>query len=203
MTSMTTKARMMTMGLLAKTKRAKHFKYLGLGDYNSANVLKFQRIAFTDPNEWDGKYGKKTDAALRHWVNVRKCCTTFEPQEFKCGCGGKYCTGYPTWMRSKELRHVQRRRDHYGKPMRITSALRCSKFNASLKGSSKTSRHMDGYAVDFVISGVTDTLAQRISTIRYIEKLPYHDYSYGNGYSSTGAHVDAPNMGNALHTQTK
>lgn len=188
------------MSLLTKEKRSKYFKYLGLGEYNKANVLKFQKIAFTAKAEHDGKYGKKTDFALRHWYNVTKYTKNFKPSEFKCPCGR--CTGYPTQMRVKELKHVQRIRDHYGKPMQITSGLRCEHQNNRVGGSSD-SRHLTGYAADFYMQGVTDSLKNRKSAIAYIKGLPNHRYTYGNGWNSYGQNVNAPNMGNALHTDVR
>ena len=185
---------------LTKAKRIKYFKELGLGEYNKENTLKLQKKYFTDPDEWDGKYGTKTDILLRHVYNVKKHTKHFRPEEFRCPCGK--CTGYPTQMRARELKHIQRIRDHYGKPMTITSGLRCEHQNNRV-GGSKDSRHLKGLAVDFYMNGVTDTLAHRMSAIRYIRALPNHRYTYGNGYNSYGQSVHAPNMGNAIHTDVR
>ena len=62
---------------------------------------------------------------------------------------------------------------------------------------------MKGKAVDFYMKGVTDSEDNRRKAIRWIKKQKHHNYSYGNGISSTGAHVYAPNMGNAMHTEVK
>ena len=188
------------MSLLKVTTRITYFKYLGLGAYNKANILKFQRMAFIDPDEHDGRYGKKTDTALRHWYNVRKNCKNFEPTEFRCPCGR--CTGYPTQMRKVELMHIQRIRTHYGKPMTITSALRCEYQNKKVGGVSD-SRHLQGKAADFYMQGVTDSFENRVKAIKFIKTLPNHRYTYGNGIDSIGQHVSRPSMGNALHTDTK
>ena len=190
--------------MLTIKEREEYFAFLGLGAYNKANILRFQKIAFpTLPHEQDGKYGKKTDTALRHWRNVKKYAPNFRPEEFKCKCNGRYCTGYPARMKKIQLQHIQKIRDHYGKPMTVTSGLRCKTFNAKLSGSSRNSRHLTGYATDFYIAGVTDSLSRRKSAIRYIRGLKHHRYTYGNGYNSNGVRVYAPNMGNALHTDTE
>ena len=189
------------MALLTKATRKKWFKLLGLGEYNKANILKFQKLAFSNTHEHDAVYGKNTDIALRHWHHVKVYTSNFKPQEFKCPCG--HCTGYPTWMRVNELKHIQHIRTHYGKPVTVTSGLRCKFENSRLSGSSKESAHMQGKAVDFYMPGVTDTLDHRRSAVSYIKRLKHHNYTYGNGISSTGAHVVAPNMGNALHTEVK
>lgn len=189
--------------MLTIKEREEYFRYLGLGSYCRANILKFQKIAFpTLKEEQDGKYGNKTDTALRHWRNVKKYAPNFRPEEFKCGCRCRYCTGYPARMKKIQLQHIQKIRDHYGKPMTVTSGLRCRKFNSELGGSSASSKHMTGYATDFYIPRVTDTLASRKKAIKYIRKLARHHYSYGDGYNSNGVAVHAPNMGNALHTDT-
>ena len=189
------------MALLSMKTRKKYFKLLGFGEYNYNSIIHMQKRYFTRIKDCDGIYGKDTDALLRHLRNVKVHAPSFDPEEFKCRCGK--CTGYPTRMKVKELKHIQTIRDHYGKPMTITSGFRCKAYNNSLIGSSRTSKHMTGYAVDFYMPGVTDTFDNRIKAIKYIKTLKNHDYSYGNGISSTGAHVEAPNMGNALHTQTK
>ena len=191
------------MALLTVAKRKEYFLYLGLGKYNKANILKMQKKYMLRKSDWDGSYGPNTDALLRHLRNVKKYAPSFKPTEFRCGCKGKYCSGYPTRMKAKELKHIQTIRNHYDKPMIITSALRCKKYNDLLRGSSSDSRHMKGYAVDFYIAGVTDTLANRKRTIKYIKKLKNHHYTYGNGINSNGYAVYAPNMGNAMHTDTK
>ena len=192
------------MALLTVDKRKEFFKFLGLGEYNDANIKKFQKIAFPKlPKEQDSKYGTKTDIALRHWVNVRKWTKNFEPEEFKCECGGKYCTGYPSWMKKVELQNLQSIRDHYGKPITVTCGLRDRVYNSKLRGSIPTSKHLSGYAVDIYIPGVTDTLAGRKSAINWIKKLPNHNYSYGNGYNSNGVNgLSASYMGNCIHTDT-
>lgn len=189
------------MALLSEAKRKEYFKFLGLGEYGKNNVKKFQKTAFPNhPKEWDGVYGTKTDYALRHWRNVRKFTKNFHPEEFRCNCG--HCTGYPSWMKKVELQNLQTIRSHYGKPMKVTSGLRCKWENAHSTGSLQNSKHLTGYACDFYIAGVTDTLAGRKKAIKYIKTLPNHNYTYGNGYNSNGVAIRAAYMGNALHTDT-
>jgi len=190
------------MALLTVAKRKEYFKYLGLGEYNEANIKKLQKQYFTRKKDIDGKYGTNTDMLLRHVYNVKRVCTNFTPQEFKCECGGKYCTGYPVQMKATELYNLQTIRTHYGKPMRITSGLRCKGYNNSLKGSVKNSKHMTGFAADFYIPGVTDTLAGRKSLIAYLKKLPHFDYAYSNGWCSLGYGFKASYMGSAVHMQS-
>lgn len=189
------------MALLTTEQRKARFKFLGLGEYNTANIKKFQK-KYLRSKDVDGIYGINTDRALRHVYNVKKCTKNFEPEEFKCECGGKYCTGYPSYMKQVELKNLQTIRTHFGKPMTVTCGLRCKKYNSILAGSIQNSKHLTGYACDFYMKGVTDTLANRKAAIKYIKKLPNHNYTYGNGINSNGVKVAASYMGNALHTDT-
>lgn len=188
------------MALLSLKKRKEYFKRLGL-TYNKEGIRKLQKKYFTRPQDIDGDYGKDTDTLLRHVINVKSHTKNFEPEEFKCRCGGRWCTGYPTRMKVKELKHIQTIRDHYGKPMIITDALRCRRRNESLPNSAKDSPHMHGYAVDFYMQGHTDTAQQRQQVIRYCKKLKGHKYTYANGcYDSNGTYIRSDAMGNAVHT---
>lgn len=191
------------MGLLTKAEREKRFEKLGLGKYSKENILKFQKEAFPkNEKQQDSKYGINTDRALRHFYNVKVCAPSFKPEEFKCECGGKYCTGYPSYMKQVELKHIQAIRHHFGKPMEVTCGLRCETYNSILRGSIENSKHLKGYATDFFMKGVTDTLANRKAAIKWIKTLPNHNYTYGDGINSNGYAVSAGYMGNAIHTDT-
>ena len=191
------------MALLTLEQRQKRFRYLGLGEYNEENIRKFQK-KYLRKQDVDGDYGVDTDNALRHVYNVKKYTKSFSPEEFKCECGGKYCCGYPSYMKKVELQNLQKIRDHYGKPMIVTCGLRDRTYNSKLSGSITNSKHLSGYACDFYMQGVTDTLEHRKASIRWIKTLPNHNYTYGNGINSVGKGVaiPAPYMGNALHTDT-
>lgn len=189
------------MALLTVEARKTYFKFLGLGEYNKTNIKKFQK-KYLRAKDVDGVYGTDTDRALRHVYNVKKNTKNFEPEEFKCECGGRYCTGYPSWMKKVELQNLQSIRTHFNKPMTITCGLRCKTYNSKLSGSIPNSKHLSGYAADFYMAGVTDSLANRKSAIKWIKKLPNHNYTYGNGINSKGVKVAASYMGNALHTDT-
>ena len=190
------------MALLPLNKRKEYFRYLGLGTYNEKNILRLQKKYMLREQDWDGKYGPHTDELLRHLVNVKRFAPSFRPEEFRCGCGGRYCDGYPVRMKTKELKQLQAIRDKFKLPVTITSGVRCRRFNDSLRGSSKSSRHLTGYAADFYIKGLTNTLNGRKKVIRFARKQPDHHYSYCNGYNSLGQIVTAPNMGTAIHTDT-
>lgn len=191
----------MIMALLTTKGREKRFKYLGFGEYNEKNILKFQKEAFsTDKKQWDGIYGTQTDNALRTFYNVKKVAPNFKPAEFKCHCG--HCSGYPNYMKQVELKHIQAIRDHFKKPITITSALRCAYENRQV-GGVQNSGHLRGYAADFYMKGVTDTVENRKSTLKWIVKQPNHQFTYGAYIvDSEGKYWASGQMGNAMHTET-
>lgn len=190
------------MALLAIEKRKQYFKDLKLGEYNKENIRKFQKKYFTRKRDIDGIYGPNTDNLLRHVWNVTHYTKNFSPAEFKCECGGRYCSGYPTYMKANQLKHLQKIRTVYDRPMTVTCGMRCVPYNRSLRGSVSNSLHLKGRATDFYMAGVTDTLANRKRTIKKIKKFENHHYTYGNGINSYGSRISAPYMGNALHTDT-
>ena len=188
------------MALLSIKARQNRFKRLGYGKYNKANLIKFQKKAFpNDRNMWDGVYGTQTDNALRTFFNC-SLVKDFEPQEFRCDCGR--CSGYPSFMRQVELKHLQKIRDHYKTPMKITCGLRCPAENRAV-GGVPNSGHLRGYAADIYMEGVTDTAEHRTAALRWIVKQPDHEFTYGaHMYDSEGKYREASGMGNALHTET-
>lgn len=191
------------MALLSLKKRKEFFKALNLGEYNRENIMKLQRKYFIRQKDIDGIYGRDTDILLRHVYNVLMYSENFTPDEFRCECGGKYCSGYPDRMRAKTIKLAQQIRTFYGKPMYITSGLRCRKINNMLAGSASQSKHLKGMAIDYYIQGRTDSLTARKLTINTVKAFPEHEYSYGNGIDSNGNHPSAVYMGNAIHSQIK
>lgn len=96
----------------------------------------------------------------------------FKYSEFKCKCGGRYCNGYPVPFSYELAKNLQNIRSHFGKPLTITSPLRCETWN-SKQGGVKNSKHKKGWACDFYIKGVSyNTLA------KYVKALPYFNYCY-------------------------
>ena len=184
------------MKMLSEATRKKYFKSLGLGEYNNTNLRKLQKT-YLRPQDVDGVYGKETNRLLRHLYNVKTCAPSFKPTEFRCTCG--HCTGYPSWMKRVELKNLQIIRNHYNRPMIVTSGLRCKYANGASQGSIDNSLHLVGRACDFYMAGVTDTLENRKKFIKWAKTLPNTHYIYGNGCNSNGVSVYAPYMGNAIH----
>lgn len=191
------------MALLTMEERKRYFKDLGLGAYTKSNILAFQKKYMLRKSDYDGIYGQNTDNTLRTVWNVMTYTKNFRPEEFRCECGGKYCCGYPSFMKPHMLAHIQAIRDHWDRPVTVTCGMRCPTYNRKLNGSIQNSKHLIGQAVDFYQRGVTDTLTNRRMAVKWIKKLPFHTYTYGNGINSNGYAVRAAYMGNALHTDTK
>ena len=96
----------------------------------------------------------------------------FKLSEIKCKCGGKYCNGYPVGFSYELLDQLQKVRNHFKKPVMITSAIRCTKHNANV-GGIKNSKHTQGKAVDFYVKGVSYK-----ELYAYIKTLPHNNYTY-------------------------
>lgn len=108
----------------------------------------------------------------------------FKYSEFKCKCGGKYCNGYPVPFSYDLAKNLQTIRTHFGKPLIITSPLRCETWN-SKQGGVKNSKHKKGWACDFYIKGVSySTLA------KYVKTLPYFNYCYRINKNQDVIHYD-------------
>lgn len=172
------------MSLLKIKTRQKYLKVLGFysgpinGKWNKdckVATLKLQNKYFP-AKERDAEYGPKTDILLRSAYNCRDL-KYFKLEEFKCGCGGKYCTGYPAVVsRSFVLKLDKKVRPKYGR-MNITSGLRCKKYNAMVGGVSN-SVHMRGAAIDFNCAESRKGSAARNRMIKWL--LARFKYSYGN-----------------------
>lgn len=123
----------------------------------------------------------------------------FKYSEFKCHCKGKYCNGYPVPFSYELAKNLQNIRSHFGKPLTITSPLRCETWN-SKQGGVKNSKHKKGWACDFYIKGVSyNTLA------KYVKALPYFNYCYRVKKNQDVIHYDItpPNYTEPAKADTK
>lgn len=108
----------------------------------------------------------------------------FKYSEFKCKCGGKYCNGYPVPFSYELAKNLQTIRTHFGKPLIITSPLRCEIWN-SKQGGVKNSKHKKGWACDFYVKGISyNALA------KYVKTLPYFNYCYRINKNQDVIHYD-------------
>lgn len=187
--------------MISIEKRKEILEDLGY-TYDYKGIMSFQKD-YMYRRDWDGEWGTNTENTALTVYNVKHETKNFKPSEFRCECGGRYCCGYPDYMKPEELKHIQRIRDHYGKPITVTCGLRCKAYNAMLNGSVANSGHLRGFAIDFYQPGVTDTLPARKKSIEWIRKQPNHEFSYGKDMKGTdGIYRSAAYMGNAMHTET-
>lgn len=75
----------------------------------------------------------------------------FISKEFDCQ--GKGCCN-TTLIDSKLVEYLQKIREHFNRPITITSAYRCDKHNKEIGGATR-SYHVQGKAADIVVSGVS------------------------------------------------
>lgn len=104
-------------------------------------------------NKIDGKYSKGQGVQLSK---------NFKSTEFDCH--GKGCCT-ETLVDQKLVGYVQKIRDHFGKPVNISSGYRCVTHNKNIGGATG-SRHAKGQAADIYINGV-----QPIEIARYAEQI--------------------------------
>ena len=181
------------MSLLKIKTRQKYLKTLGFYDGKidgkwdkdcELATLKLQKKYFP-AREQDAEYGTKTDILLRCAWNCRDL-KYFKLEEFRCGCKGRYCTGYPVVISRSFVKKLDKKvRPKYG-AMTITSALRCTTHNKNVGGVSN-SCHRLGKAADFVCKESCKGHEERAKMIKWLKGI--FKYSYGN----------TSGMGNAIH----
>lgn len=76
-------------------------------------------------------------------------------------------------------------RKYYGKPITVSSFYRCWELNGNVKGSSKTSQHPQGEAIDFI----TENMKELIEWIRKNIDFDQLIYEYGEDHSPAWIHI--------------
>lgn len=108
----------------------------------------------------------------------------FKKSEFNCKCGcGLNNISYSLVKILEDIRY------HFGgKPVTITSGTRCSKHNKEV-GGIRGSKHLQGKAADFYISGVsTSKLLEHTKTLQASGII---NYTYTNNSNMNGVvHID-------------
>ena len=77
-------------------------------------------------------------------INRIRVSPNFVLSEFQCRC----CKAVK--LHQRVLAILQLIREHYGRPLQVTSAYRCPKHNAAI-GGAKDSDHLKGMAVDVAV----------------------------------------------------
>lgn len=141
----------------------------------------------------DGDPREETQKALKHAVahgmpvaneaeNFWDGIKYFDREEFRCKCGGKYCDGFPAEPAKKLVQLADKVREHFGKPMRVSSGVRCEVHNANVGGVSG-SRHKYGTAMDFRIDGMPASVV-----LPYVQAQTETNYAYA--IDSNYIHMD-------------
>lgn len=109
--------------------------------------LYFNKYAGTNPGK------TKEDYTMLEFQKGRtdKIAKNFQYKEFDCHGNGCCST---TIIDEKLVAYIQQIRDHFGKPVTITSPYRCEIHNRRVGGATK-SYHMQGRAADIVVQGVS------------------------------------------------
>lgn len=108
----------------------------------------------------------------------------FNREEFACKCK----CGFDT-VDIELLRVLERLREHFAKPVVITSGCRCDAYNKKIGGSSN-SQHTKGRAADIVVKGVESYVVYAYLHERYPNK-------YGIGKYDGWCHIDTRTNGPA------
>jgi len=107
-----------------------------------------------------------------------KLSANFRAREFDCH-GAGCCS--QTKVDEKLVEYLQKIRDHFGKPVNITSGYRCKAHNEMVSGAASKSKHMDGMAADIVIDGVNP-----LEVAKYAESIGVK----GIGHYDDFVHID-------------
>jgi hypothetical protein len=81
-------------------------------------------------------------------------------------------------------------RDALGTPIKVNSAYRSPKYNASLRGSASNSQHIKGRALDLSGNGIVEFLETAYRTNNEHGKALYAMGLRGIGFYDWGAHID-------------
>jgi lysozyme family protein len=87
----------------------------------------------------------------------------FTREEFRCQCGGKYCSGFPVEPQEQMVRTADEIRRRLGVPVSIVdsggSGVRCARHNANVGGVAN-SLHLTGNAADLHSEKSPEEMAQ-------------------------------------------
>ena len=108
----------------------------------------------------------------------RKITEHFKVREFQCSDGSR-----PVYISQTLADLLEAIRQRIRRPLRISSGYRTVSYNATVKGSSKTSKHCMGLAADVKADGIEPRQLYNIAC----ELLGDHG---GVGLYSWGVHVD-------------
>lgn len=103
----------------------------------------------------------------------------FQKSEFACKCGGRYCNGFPAEMEKRVVEVLDTIREYTGKPVVISSGLRCETHNKNV-GGVRNSFHMAGRAADFTVCGYSAQTT--INIVNTLGLKPIELYAIDDSY---------------------
>lgn len=109
--------------------------------------------------------------------DATKLSANFRAREFDCKCSGK-CN--ETKIDEQLVGFLQNIREHFGKPVNVTSGYRCAEHNKAVGGASG-SLHTKGQAADIVIDGVDP-----LEVAKYAESIGIKGIGHYDGF----VHID-------------
>ena len=136
----------------------------------------------------DGMWGNETESAYQSMQGIKH----FKRSEFACHCG---CGANRIDIRLVKI--LDDIRDYYGKPLVVTSGVRCPKHNKAVGGTSNswhiggtdTSEGHHNKACDFYVQGVN--VSELLSHCIDLRNKGLIRYTYTNNTSMNGVvHID-------------
>ena len=124
----------------------------------------------------DGLAGSETNKAYNEFRNIKY----FKYSEFTCHCGCGY-----NRVDIRLVNILDNIREHYGKPVIITSGVRCEKHNREV-GGVEGSWHTKRKAADFYINGVSSSELNRYCSILRDQGVLRYCYAIDSG----AVHID-------------
>ena len=168
-----------TMAALKLWQEAHDLPATGQVDDDTWDMLMLEVPKIEQPSDPVPEQGTEGQTGT-FWDGIRY----FKREEFRCKCGGRYCSGFPAEPKEQLVKLLDAARAHFGRPAHIISGLRCSTWN-SIQGGVANSQHMYGEAADVRIDGVT---AYELHA--FFDGRPGVRYTYK--IDSTNVHVDIP-----------
>lgn len=159
-----------TLSRVATTAFQKDYGLDTDGDFGPLTEKKILSVIAT------GEAPKKEEPVKFDWDKIQY----FKRREFACKCGR--CGGYPVEPDPELIDVLVKIREHFGKPVRVNSGIRCSQHNRNVGGAS-ASQHLRGTAADITVEGVAPA-----KVADYAETLLPR--SGGIGRYNTFTHVD-------------
>lgn len=127
----------------------------------------------------DGLAGSETNKAHNEFRNIKY----FKRSEFNCGCGCGF-----NHIDVRLVKILDMIREHFGKPIIITSGVRCVNYNKRVGGVTN-SFHVKNKAADFYVQGVN--VYTVLSYCQTLVNQRILNYTYTNNTNMKGAvHID-------------